>query len=116
MPTNTYLTGCIGEIIGFYRSLTDEEINFTYSQIFDEKVGNYRLNCFPTDTYLRKKGKSPVSIGKVQQRHTMRPARLCSYLHSQKTITIFRILYNVNIITDHKVVWQRASDVTQPVE
>ena len=25
MPTNTYLTGCIGEIIGFYRSLTDKE-------------------------------------------------------------------------------------------
>ena len=25
MPTNTYLTGCIGEIIGFYRSLTDTE-------------------------------------------------------------------------------------------
>ena len=25
MPTNTYLTGCIGEIIGLYRSLTDKE-------------------------------------------------------------------------------------------
>ena len=25
MPTNTYLTGCIGEIIGFYKSLTDTE-------------------------------------------------------------------------------------------
>ena len=24
-PSNTYLTGCIGEIIGFYRSLTDKE-------------------------------------------------------------------------------------------
>ena len=24
---NTYLTGCIGEIIGFYRSLTDTEIS-----------------------------------------------------------------------------------------
>ena len=25
LPSNTYLTGCIGEIIGFYRSLTDTE-------------------------------------------------------------------------------------------
>ena len=25
MPSNTYLTGCIGEIIGFYSSLTDTE-------------------------------------------------------------------------------------------
>ena len=25
MPSNTYLTGCIGEIIGFHRSLTDTE-------------------------------------------------------------------------------------------
>ena len=25
MPGNTYLTGCIGEVIGFYRSLTDTE-------------------------------------------------------------------------------------------
>ena len=25
MPTNTYLIGCIGEIIGFHRSLTDTE-------------------------------------------------------------------------------------------
>ena len=24
MRSNAYLTGCIGEIIGFYRSLTDE--------------------------------------------------------------------------------------------
>ena len=22
-----------------------------YSQIFDEKVGNRRINCYPTDTY-----------------------------------------------------------------
>ena len=34
MPSNTYLTGCIGEIVGFYRSLTDEET----SHIFDEKM------------------------------------------------------------------------------
>ena len=26
MPGNTYLAGCIGEIIGFYRSLTNTEI------------------------------------------------------------------------------------------
>ena len=29
-----HLIGCIGEIIGFYRSLTDKET--LYSQIFDE--------------------------------------------------------------------------------
>ena len=34
MPTNTYLTGCIGEIIGFYRSLTDKKTSH-----IDEKVG-----------------------------------------------------------------------------
>ena len=28
LPTNTYLTGCIGEIIGFYRSLTDKETSY----------------------------------------------------------------------------------------
>ena len=28
LPTNTYLTGCIGEIIGFYRSLTDKESSY----------------------------------------------------------------------------------------
>ena len=35
---NSHLIGCIGEIIGFYRSLTYR--NFIYSSIFDEKVGN----------------------------------------------------------------------------
>ena len=25
VPSNTYLIGCVGEIIGFYRSLTDTE-------------------------------------------------------------------------------------------
>ena len=34
----THLTDCIGEIIGFYRSLTDKR-DLTYSQIFDEKWG-----------------------------------------------------------------------------
>ena len=34
---NSHLIGCIGEIIGFYRSLTDTE-TFVYSSIFDEKV------------------------------------------------------------------------------
>ena len=34
---NTYLTGCIGEIISFYRSLTEYR-NFTYSPIFDEEM------------------------------------------------------------------------------
>ena len=33
MPTNTYLTGCIGEIIGFYRSLTDEEISHIHQYL-----------------------------------------------------------------------------------
>ena len=28
MPSNTYLTGCIGEIIGFYMSLTDKETSY----------------------------------------------------------------------------------------
>ena len=35
----TYLSGCIGEIIAIYSSLMDEK-NFTYSQLFDKKVGN----------------------------------------------------------------------------
>ena len=33
MPTNTYLTGCIGEIIGFYRSLTDEETSHIHKYL-----------------------------------------------------------------------------------
>ena len=33
MPTNTYLTGCIGKIIGFYRSLTDEEISHVHKYL-----------------------------------------------------------------------------------
>ena len=33
MPTNTYLTGCIGEIIGFYRSLTDTETSYIHKYL-----------------------------------------------------------------------------------
>ena len=33
MPTNTYLTGCIGEIIGFYRSLTDKETSYIHQYL-----------------------------------------------------------------------------------
>ena len=33
MPTNTYLTGCIGEIIGFYRSLTDKETSYIHKHL-----------------------------------------------------------------------------------
>ena len=33
MPTNTYLTGCIGEIIGFYRSLTDKETSHIHQYL-----------------------------------------------------------------------------------
>ena len=33
MPTNTYLTGCIGEIIGFYRSLTNEETSHIHQYL-----------------------------------------------------------------------------------
>ena len=33
MPTNTYLTGCIGVIIGFYRSLTDEETSHIHQYL-----------------------------------------------------------------------------------
>ena len=29
----TYLTGCIGEIIGFYRSLTDEETSHIHKYL-----------------------------------------------------------------------------------
>ena len=42
----SHLIGCIGEIIGFYRSLTDKK----KLHIFTEEMGNNRLNCFPTDT------------------------------------------------------------------
>ena len=33
MPSNTYLTGCIGEIIGFYRSVTDEETSHIHQYL-----------------------------------------------------------------------------------
>ena len=33
LPTNTYLTGCIGEIIGFYRSLTDKETAYIHKHL-----------------------------------------------------------------------------------
>ena len=33
MPTNTYLTGCIGEIIGFCRSLTDKETSYIHKYL-----------------------------------------------------------------------------------
>ena len=33
MPTNTYLTGCIGEIISFYRSLTDKETSYIHKHL-----------------------------------------------------------------------------------
>ena len=33
LPGNTYLTGCIGEIIGFYRSLTDEETSYIHKYL-----------------------------------------------------------------------------------
>ena len=32
-PTNTYLIGCIGEIIGFYRSLTDKETLYIHKYL-----------------------------------------------------------------------------------
>ena len=33
LPTNTYLTGCIGEIIGFYRSLTDKDTSYIHKHL-----------------------------------------------------------------------------------
>ena len=33
MPSNTYLTGCTGEIIGFYRSLTDKETSYIHKYL-----------------------------------------------------------------------------------
>ena len=33
MPGNTYLTGCIGEIVGFYRSLTDKETSYIHQYL-----------------------------------------------------------------------------------
>ena len=33
LPTNTYLTGCIGEIIGFYRSSTDKETSYIHKHL-----------------------------------------------------------------------------------
>ena len=33
MPSNTYLTGSIGEIIGFYKSLTDEETSHIHKYL-----------------------------------------------------------------------------------
>ena len=39
--SKTHLTGCIGEIIGFYRSLTDIETHkhFAHSQTFNGEMG-----------------------------------------------------------------------------
>ena len=36
MPSDTYLTGCIGEIIGFYRSLTDKEISHIHQYLMEK--------------------------------------------------------------------------------
>ena len=47
---NSHLIGCNGEIIGFYRSLTDEETSHIHNYLM-KKMGNHRLNCFPTDAY-----------------------------------------------------------------
>ena len=33
MSSNTYLTGCIGEIVGFYKSLTDEETSYIHQYL-----------------------------------------------------------------------------------
>ena len=33
MPINTYLTGCTGEIIGFYRSLRDKETSYIHKYL-----------------------------------------------------------------------------------
>ena len=33
MPTNTYLTGCIGETIGFYRGLTDKDTSYIHKYL-----------------------------------------------------------------------------------
>ena len=33
LPTNTYLIGCIGEIISFYRSLTDKETSYIHKHL-----------------------------------------------------------------------------------
>ena len=33
MRGNTHLTGCIGEIIGFYRSLTDKETSYIHQYL-----------------------------------------------------------------------------------
>ena len=33
LPSNIYLTGCIGEIIGFYRSLTDKETSYIHKYL-----------------------------------------------------------------------------------
>ena len=33
MPSNTYLTGCIGETIGFYKSLTDKETSYIHQYL-----------------------------------------------------------------------------------
>ena len=32
-PSNTYLTGCIGKIIGFYKSLTDSETSHIHKYL-----------------------------------------------------------------------------------
>ena len=36
MRGNTYLTGCIGEIIGFYSSLTDDKILYIHKYLMNK--------------------------------------------------------------------------------
>ena len=36
MPTNTYLIGCVGEIIGFYRALTDKETLYIHKYLMNK--------------------------------------------------------------------------------
>ena len=38
MPSNTYLTGCIGEIIGFYRTLTDKETSYIHKYLMKKWI------------------------------------------------------------------------------
>ena len=58
---NTYLSGCIGEIIGFHRSLTDTETSHIHKYLMI-KVGHQRLRSFQNVTlFLNKLPVSAVS-------------------------------------------------------
>ena len=85
----TYLSGCIGEIIGFHRSLTDNR-NFVYSSIFDEKVGEFNLRLTVDLMHFGCViGDHPFSL------HLTSAVALCRQLHNYVVLRSLLKLYGI---------------------